>query len=405
MDAAVSDFMKLWTQSDPESERLFKTVLLEGLDEVVQAQSDALARIKVDEPAASPVIRWLEEWGYPSTIIAQLTGDTLVFSGTLFGKAVAPDAVQQVIREGTVLERPRDGRQAKVNSVSGITASVTEYGNTRLEDDPEPVQWDIISEVWSDYRDASSPRSLGRTVREVGTQIFAETFEIPKTRMNTKYELVPYEVEHQIAALLSKLRRHLAYAALRSRPFHDGNQFVWGDKVDEPTMCGLCAWPSVTQLEHPNPNVYVNKSGEALRKVDLDSLVLHLWLDEHANFNKGDWWIVCHPRTNRFIQDFDIARRRVEKNERGIGFSVDEFHSKVGKTFPILSEPFMSPGVVIAVNFDEFTYGYYADDELERKEIHTQGRYQRWLISFQTYGLVARNPRANIAMIYGLPID
>ena len=259
------------------------------------------------------------------------------------------------------------------------------------------------SQFGTNFRDASSPRSLDRTIREVGTQIFAETFEIPKTRLNTQYEVVPYEMEHQVDALLGKLRRHLAYAVLRSRPFYDGSQFVWGDKTEEPTMCGLCTWPGLTQLELPNPNVYVDKSGQALTKADLDGLVRHLWLDEQANFNEGDWWIVCHPSTHEFIQDFDIAYRRMEKKETGIGFRVDEFHAKVGKTFPILSERFMRSGVVMVVNFDAFTYGYYADDELERKEIRTQGRYDRWLISFQTYSLVARNPRANIGMIYGLP--
>jgi hypothetical protein len=55
------------------------------------------------------------------------------------------------------------------------------------------------------------------------------------------------------------------------------------------------------------------------------------------------------------------------------------------------------------VNFDAFKYGYYANDSLERRELPTEGRYQRWLISFQCYGLVVRNPRANIGMIYGLP--
>jgi hypothetical protein len=54
------------------------------------------------------------------------------------------------------------------------------------------------------------------------------------------------------------------------------------------------------------------------------------------------------------------------------------------------------------VNFDAATYGYYANDRMDRKEVSTQGRYQRWLISFQTYGVVVRNPRANIGMIYGL---
>jgi hypothetical protein len=97
--------------------------------------------------------------------------------------------------------------------------------------------------------------------------------------------------------------------------------------------------------------------------------------------------------------------RRREKKAKQIGFHVDEFHSKIGKSFSILSEPFMRPGVLIVVNFDAFSYGYYANDSLDRQEIPTQGRYQRWLISFQTYGVVARNPRANIGMIYGLPGD
>jgi len=380
-----------------------KTVLLDGLDAVVQAQSDVLSKMEVDRSIDGPVVRWMEEWGYPSTITAQLTGDTLAFTGHLFGRVVNPETVRRVIREGAVLERRSDGYQVKVMLLDGISASVTAYGNTSPADNSECCDWDIISEVWSDYRDASEPRSLDRTFREVGTQIFAETFEIPKTRKNTEFQIVAFEAEHQIVALLDKLRRQLAYAVLRSRPFHDGSQFVWGNKTDEPTMCGLCTWPIITQNELPNPGVYVNKGGQALAKSDLDNLVRQLWLDEHADYHKGDWRILCHPVTHRFIQDFDMSYRRIDKRDEDIGFAVDEFHSKVGKTFPIVSERFMRPGVLIAVNFDAFKYGYYANDSLERREIPTQGRYQRWLISFQTYGVVARNPRGNIGMIYGLP--
>jgi hypothetical protein len=403
MAEATFDFMKIWTQGDQESEFKMKTVLLDGLDHVVQAQSDVLSKIKLDRSVAIPVVRWMEEWGYPSTITARLTGNNLAFTGHLFGQAVNGDLVRKVIRGGTILERPGDGCQVKMSSVDDLSAVISVYGNTSLADDPTPVAWDIVSEAWSDFRDASAPRSLERTFREVGTQIFAETFEIPKTRKNTKYEIIPYEAEHQIIALIVKLRRQLAYAVLRSRPFHDGSQFVWANKTEEPTMCGLCTWPAVTYNELPNPNVYVNKDGKALTKIDLDNLVRQLWLDEHADYNKGDWWIVCHPSTHQFIQDFDICYRRIERKDRTIGFHVDEFHSKIGKSFPILSERFMRPGILIAVNFKAFKYGYYSNDSLERQEIHTQGRYQRWLVSFQTYGVVARNPRANIGMIYGLP--
>ena len=403
MAETAFDFMKLWTQSDEASERKMKGTLLDGLDLVVHARSDVLSRIKLGRPAAGPVVRWSEEWGYPSRITAQLTGDTLAFTGHLFGKAMTPETVRQVIREGTILERPGDGCQVKVTAVEGLSASISAYGNTLPGDDPEPVGWDIIFEVWSDYRDANGPRSLERTIREVGTQIFAETFEIPKTRKNTRYQIVACEVEHQILGLLGKLRRQLAHSLLRARPFHDGSRFVWGNNTDEPTMCGLLTWPTITYQESPNPNVYVNKDGHALTKTDLDDLVLRLWLDEHADYHKGDWWIVCHPAVHRFIHDFDIAYRRTEKKDKRVGFIVDEFHAKIGKTFPILSDRFMRPGVIIVVNFEAFRYGYYENDSAERREIPTQGRYQRWLVSFQTYGVVARNPRANIGMIHGLP--
>jgi len=403
MAADVFDFMKLWTQSDQESERKIQKILLEGLDKVVQAQSDVLSKIKVGESVATPVVRWMEEWGYPSQISAQLNGTTMTFSGYLFGRVITEEAVRKVVRVGTILERPSDGVQAKVSSVNGLTATVAAYGNTSLSNDTSPVTWDIISEVWSDYRDASDPRSLDRIFREVGTQIHAETFEIPKTRKNTRYEIVADEVEHQTRALLEKLRRQLAYAALRSRPYHDGSNFVYGTKTEEPTMCGLCTWPVITQAELANGNVYVNKNSQPLTKTDLDNLARHLWLDEQADFNSGDWWIVCHPLTHQFIQDFDISYRRMEKGEKGVGFQVDTFDAKIGKSFSILPDRYLRPDVLIVVNFDKFHYGYFAKDRLERKEIPTQGRYQRWLISFQTYGVVARNPRANIGMIYGLP--
>ena len=403
MTDAAFDFMKIWTQGDEESEFRMKTVLLDGLDSVVQGQCDVLSKIKLDEPVANPLVRWMEEYCYPSTITAQLTGNTMVFSGYLFGQIVSADSLGKVIREGTILERQRGGCQVKISSIDGLSAAVSAYGDTVLTDDLTPTEWDIISEAWSDHRDSSSSRFLDRPTREVGTQIFAETFEIPKTRKNTKYQIVPREAEHQIIALIRKLRRKLAYAVLRSRPFHDGSQFVWGNKTEEPTLCGLYTWPIITQSESPNPNTYVDKQGGVLTKSDLDNLIRQLWLDEHADYGTGDWWIVCHPNTHNFIHDFDSSYRIIEKQDKSIGFHVDEFHAKVGKTFPILSERFMRPGTLIAVNFDAFRYGYYANDFLERRELATQGRYQRWLISFQAYGLVARNPRANIGMIHGLP--
>ncbi len=404
MAGNVIDFMKLWTQDDAESERKLKKFLLMGLDKVVQGQSDVLSKIPVGPSVASPFVRWMEEWGYPSQVVGQLVDSTLTFSGKLFGQVMTGNSLKQIIRVGTILERPDGGTQVKVTAVDEMSATVEPYGGTVLNDDEEPIQWDIIAEVWSDYRDADEPRALDRVFREVGSQIHAETFEIPKTRKNTAYEIVSNETEHQISALLDKLRRQLAYAALRSRPYHDGTGFVFGNKTPEPTMCGICSWPVITQQEMPNPLVYVNKSGVQITKDDLDNLIRNMWLTEHADYGKGDWWIVCHPLTHQHIHDFDIAYRIIEKSDREVGFHVDTFDSKIGKSFPILSDRYMRPDTLMVLNFSATQYGYFANDRMDRKELPTQGRYQRWLISFQTYGVVVRNPRANIGMIYGLPV-
>ena len=404
MAGNVIDFMKLWTQDDAESERKLKKFLLMGLDKVVQGQSDVLSKIPVGPSVASPFVRWMEEWGYPSQVVGQLVDSTLTFSGKLFGQAMTGNSLKQIIRVGTILERPDGGTQVKVTAVHEMSATVEAYGGTVLNDDEEPIQWDIIAEVWSDYRDADEPRALDRVFREVGSQIHAETFEIPKTRKNTAYEIVSNETEHQISALLDKLRRQLAYAALRSRPYHDGTGFVFGNKTPEPTMCGICSWPVITQQEMPNPLVYINKSGVQITKDDLDNLIRNMWLTEHADYGKGDWWIVCHPLTHQHIHDFDIAYRIIEKSDREVGFHVDTFDSKIGKSFPILSDRYMRPDTLMVLNFSATQYGYFANDRMDRKELPTQGRYQRWLISFQTYGVVVRNPRANIGMIYGLPV-
>lgn len=405
----IQDFMKLWEQSGQAAERKIAKELQTGLDEYVQAQSDVLSKIKVGPQVSVPVVRWLEERGYPTHITALWDGTTsLTISGYVFGQAVSAVLLRNVIRVGTILERPSDGVQLKVSSVAGIedgspfVATVAAYGNTSGSADGGAIEWDIISEVWYDYKDADNPRALDRYWREVGTQIHAETFEIPKTRKNTKYEVVSNEVEHQISALLGKLRRQLAYAVLRSLPYYDSG-VKWGDQTQESTMLGICNWPATLQGELANTDVYVNKSSVALTKDDLDDLARNLWLDEHADFNSGDWWIVCDPITHQYIQDFDITYRRIERDDKGVGFHVETFESKIGKSFPVMAERYMRTGTLMMVNLSKCSYGYFNNDRMERKEIATAGRYQRWLISLQTYGVVFRNPRSNIGFIYGLP--
>jgi len=405
--ATQSDFMKLWTQSDQTAERKLQKFLLKGLDTVVKGDSDVLAKIKVGESIATPVIRWMEELGYPHAVTGQWNGTTsITFTGYLFNAAVTAASLRKVIRVGTILERQSDGLQLKVSAVTGIddgspfVATVAAYGNTSGSADSGGVTYEIISEVWSDYKDADETRSLDRYFREVGTQIHAETFELPKTRKNTKYELVSSEESHQITALLEKMRRQLAFAVLRSRPYYDSG-YKYGTATEESTMCGITVWPSLVQADMANPDVYVNLSGAELSKTVINDLVRNMWLTEHSNFNQGDWWIVCHPLLHRFFANFDVSMRQMQYKNKNIGYMVDVFETEIGKALPIIADPYMAPHQLMVVDLSKCYYGYYADDQLDRKELPTQGRYQRWLISFQTYGVVVRKPRQSIGMLYG----
>jgi hypothetical protein len=392
-------FMKLWSQSDQTSERKMQKFLLEGLDRIVQAQPDILGMLSKGPSAANPVIRWMEEIGYPTRVTCNLATTTMTITGKLFGNDVTAESIKQVIRVDTILERPADGLQVKVSSISGITGggpftcTVAAYGGTVLSDDTVDTDWDIIAEVWTDSKDADSTRSLDRTFREVGTQIHAETFEILKTRKNTKYEIVPDETQHQIMGLLDKLRRQLGMAILRSRPQMSVGVPQWGNKVQDSTMCGLCTWPSLLYAEVPNDAVYRDLAGEDVLKEHMDDIVRHMWIDEHADFGQGDWRILLHPNLMKYIMDIDLSYRRTTGAEKTIGFSVQSWDSKIGKTFDFVPDIYMRPGVLQVQDISQCKYGYYNQDELDRKELQTQNRSQRWLISFQTYGVIMRNAR------------
>jgi hypothetical protein len=167
-------------------------------------------------------------------------------------------------------------------------------------------------------------------------------------------------------------------------------------------MCGISTWPVITQAETANTNVYVNAATAEISKTYLDNLIRNMWLDEHSDFNQGNWYILCHPLVHQFIVDLDISFREMAKNDKEVGFMVDKFAAKIGKAFPILSDRYMRPDVLHVCDLSKISYGYYNNDKINRKQLATQGRYDRWLVSFQTYGTVVRKPRQSIGTIYGL---
>jgi hypothetical protein len=124
----------------------------------------------------------------------------------------------------------------------------------------------------------------------------------------------------------------------------------------------------------PNPNVLVNKEGEALTEDDLESLATCMWQDEYANYDEGDWWLVCHPGVHSVLE----------------GMSTLE--TKIGKTFGILSDSLMQRDAVLLINFEHM--GYIVGDEVT---------VESGAASVHVFGVLAKDPRPNIGMLFGLP--
>ena len=259
---------------------------------------------------------------------------------------------------------------------------------------------------WAEVRGCPSTASqdqepLKRLSREAGIKTHAEILEIPYTHRWSYHEMASHELERRVQVLLMKIRRQLALAVLRAQPYRNGLAYLYANQPEKPAMCGICTWPVITQSEQPNVGTYVNKAGQPLTKQDLDDLARNLWLDEHANYNKGDWWIVCHHDVLQQHQDDDIVFRKTKSVNRGIVFQ-DFFNAGIDKVFPVLADRCMPCDALLLVNLEAMQYGYVSPNTVTRKEVPTYDKYERWLVSFETYGVVVQDPRANIGMIYGI---
>ena len=411
------DFFELFNiQGDADVEILIDKGLMAGLDVFKKAKNDTLARFKVGGTADTPVVRWGEEDDYPDAITATLATTTLTISGYLFGKALATDSeavdlCKQVLRVGTILQRPTDGVQAKVTSIAGLVAAgslavtVAAYGNTSLSDDSGAVTWYIISEPWYDSRNVEQPRALTWDLRSVGTQIFEGEYEILKTTKFTKFELVSNKVEHQIVAQLRKLRQELAKSIIHGRPYHDGTDYRYMDYIRDPTMCGILTWPEIVYAETGSTANYYTNSNKVLQKSTLNTVIRRMWTEMGADFSSGNWKIVTDPIVFSQIQTWDQSYRRIPGDQKKIGWTVHMFDSDVGKEFEIVQDELYlrRPGCLSIMDFSKNYYGYFNGDKMDRTEIPlSTGRAQQWQLSFQTYGVVNRNPRATNTLIYNI---
>lgn len=437
MPDELREILQNWEMSDQANERKIKKFLADGLDTFIKAKSDILSIIPEGPPLDVPVYRWMEELDYPDEMVGTLDdgGGTPMWaldtSQTLLGKTggdLTDSFMKNIIREGAILRRQSDGLllvtieevgdtttgEVKVACYDGRT--IIDNGGSpsdadEVEDDAAATTYEIIGERWSDWRDASNYRSLDRSFEKVGTQIFADAFAIGKTRQNMSMEIVENETLHQIEALLRKLRRRLARAVVIMEP-HNSNTWLsptweFSDEDEDSTMAGLNYWFKKIQQDEANTEIFRNGPANdgATGDPTWDSvcdLTRGMRLTEGADFDTGNWKLLCHPNTWAHIALWQNTTRRTDRTDKGVGYTVTEIMDDQGKVFPVVSDVYMPKGEIWCVDFSKQSYGYFTNDKMERQELPRSGRYHKWLISFQAYGLVCRMKRQALGKIYNL---
>ena len=68
MAGDVSDFMKLWTQGDPLRSACFRNSCSSDWTKSFRARATCWQKSR-SAAASGPVVRWMEEWGYPSQLL------------------------------------------------------------------------------------------------------------------------------------------------------------------------------------------------------------------------------------------------------------------------------------------------------------------------------------------------
>jgi len=406
----LTEFGEVWEMDDADSVELQKKYVLEKLDQISEHKCPIFKRIKKGELVRNPKVKWLEENTYSNTITATLSSTTMTFSGNLLGAAITSEALKQHIHKYIVL---RDGMQcycAADPDYTAKTVTVAAHGNNSLSDDTGgAVTYRILGMRSSDLDTTFAPKFLNRKYRFCGTQISKYYCTITHSRRDMGMEVVGDEFAHQLAEIMSNITNQRAETGLLMEPVYSGGEYLTGLSDANPTMTGFLIWPKIVQAELSNTNVYVNMTDSdtgvaAPADTDtLNALVKSMWLDEKCDFQMGDWIIGMHPNTHHSLSDDFVDSRDWGMKETTLGYEVTHFHSKIGKTFELVSDPYVPEDILFVANMSKMKWGPYGKQELRIVTLaeNEQNAITK-KITFQDYGVVVRSPR-QIGMLYGLP--
>lgn len=407
---------ELWhSQDDVETRLKWKVLIEEGLDKIGEYRKNSLGeRIKKGTPLKVGTKQWLEEPQYSLRVTATSDGaGTLTFSGYIWGQSLTDgtDRAEQILRnhiqKEMVLERESDGVQVLIGDCTygSLTAAYTAHGNTgTLTADSAATTYRRVGQLSYDADTTHVPGLISPYFRYVGKQKFKLYIKLGETEQHSAYAHTKDILMHQFNARLEDMYDQLNMTKLHISPVYSGGEFKYSGQVEQSAMTGLCQWPRILYSEYADDDIYVDMDGNAITMSKLDDLVYAGMVNRMIDYNKGDWVAAMHPITHRYLSDEMREERRLTREENTIGFSVNKWHSKIGKDFELVSDLYLRPDQLMIVNMDSPEYGDFdgLGYQVETMPV-TYADYTEKKIKFTKWGVMLRNAFQSVLEVHNLP--
>lgn len=404
-----SAFARLWEQADwVDSENVLGRLLFKKLDSISMPESrfmDSMTKMPTVDHVKP---RWGEEVRIPNVLVGTMSGSGTVFTvtGNIFNKAVSRARVMQCVDEGGIMTMTTGGvtYHVKVTAVDPTlpVLTVEAHSDSATAPDGAAQSWKILGEPYSDATDIDNAREIERWTRYTTTQIFSEVVRMLKTRGKQRIEFIGNELEHQVEAVLEKMKMNQYSSMLNMSPVLVSGAAASMLETEKPALSGVL-WRIrslfASGKECEDLERYVDMGGAAVTKPHLDALILRMYLTG-SKFEKGRWEIWTDVNTRQYMHDYDMTMRETSREDDTVGSNVNKIKSKLGKVFTLHDDVDMPEGTVVIANMEDWGWGYFADDQLTREEKPSGGRYKQWQLSSQLYGAVQRNAPVSSGMLY-----
>lgn len=412
-------FAQLWSSSSWQDEQVLAKLMLAKVDKYRLQKDDFYSKLKVLSDIDHVKPRWMDQEGYIDKLTGTFssTGTTFTVTGDVFGQSITRALLLRVAREHTILAYSEGGNdyRLEVTAVHGSNPVLTTalYGGATAiagldslgpTGNGQNITVKVIGEPYTDAQDADNPRWVDRKTRYTTTQIFSETYQILKTRKMQRMEGGINEVENQIDELLYKLRSQKASAVINMYPKIVSSAAASMTETERPTLCGL-EWHLKmihgTTGERPNDEIWKSAAGARIDASHFDALAKAMGRNG-TDFGMGNWQIWVHPDQREYMHDFDISYREKLEDSTTAGFYIDKIRLKNGKVVEIHDDWYMPEDKAFLIDMSSFGLGNLKGDAINRDVLPASGRYFKWQISEQVYGLVNRNALTNGGGIYYL---